>query len=347
MKAAVAEDTALSPVPLMELATAFWAFKTLAAAHELDVFARFSGGGAMSPRELAEALAIEERPAEVLLTGCAALGLLEKRGERYANSPLAEAFLVPGKRYYFGGFVTMHDKLLYEPWGRLVEAIRRNRPVAWDPDKQTSLFEGADPAWLEHFWEGLHSLAAITGGVLAEAVDFSSYSRLLDVGGGSGAFDIELCRRYPHLRATVYDLPFVTEIAAQKIAGAGLEDRVATLAGDFFADEPLPGGHDVIVLSQIMHDWGEAKDREILRKCYEALLSGGAVMISELLVNDEKTGPPSAALMSMNMLVCYFDSRNYTGAEYSAWLRDIGFHDVHVVRFETPGANGVVIGRKP
>src|SRR6266571_931720 len=196
------------------------------------------------------------------------------------------------------------------------------------------------------FWQGMHSLSIFTARGLGEAVDFSRFRELLDVGGGSGAFDIELCTRYPNLSATVYDLPFVTGIAAEKIAESGLSGRVTTHPGDFFADPKYPAGHDVILLSMIMHDWNEQEDRGILRKCYEALAPGGAVVISELLVNDEKTGPPPAALMSLNMLVETLGGRNYTPSEYRAWLEDTGFRDVKVIWFESAGANGAVIGYK-
>ena len=339
-------NTIPSPVPLMQLATAFWAFKALAAAHELDLFTRLSGSPGITTEELAQSFGIHERPAEMLLTACAALGLLEKEGGRYRNSEFSEEFLVRGKRYYFGGLVEMLDKRSYQGWGKLSEAIRTNRPTTWDPDKQSSLFEGEDPDMLALFWEAMHSQSTFTGRALGEAVDFSSFTRLLDVGGGSGAYDIELCERYPHLHATVYDLPFVAEFAAKKVKEAGLEDRIQTVGGDFFADAHFPEGHDVILLSMIMHDWSEPKNREILRKCYEALPSGGAVIISELLVNDEKTGPPPAALMSLNMLI-ETEGRNYTPSEYTAWLTELGFRDVQTVWFEAAGANGAVLGYKP
>jgi predicted O-methyltransferase YrrM len=339
-------DAVLTPVPLMQLATGFWAFKTLAAAGELSLFTRLSGTKGTTPGELARELGIDERPAEMLLTGSAALGLLRKEDGRYRNTPLSDEFLVRGKRYYFGGLVQMFDKRLYPGWGKLTEAIRTNRPTTWDPDTQESLFEGEDPAMLALFWEAMHSLSTFTARVLGQAVDFSRFRRLLDVGGGSGAYDIELCLRYPNLRATVYDLPFVAEIAAANVAAAGLSDRVGIRGGDFFADPAFPEGHDAILLSMILHDWSEAKDREILRRCYEALPRGGAVIISELLVNDEKTGPAPAALMSLNMLI-ETEGRNYTAAEYASWLADIGFGDVQVVSFEAPGANGAVLGHKP
>jgi 3-hydroxy-5-methyl-1-naphthoate 3-O-methyltransferase len=335
----------LSPIPLMQLSTGFWAFKTLAAADELDLFTRLSGTAGITSDELVRALGIHPRPAEMLLTGCAALGLLEKDGGRYRNSPLAEEFLVRSKPYYFGGFVKMLDQRLYPGWGKLTEAIRSNRPTTWDPDKQESLYAGEDPAMLTLFWEAMHSVSTFTARAAAEAVDFSHFQQLMDVGGGSGAYDIELCRRYPHLRATVYDLPFVTKIAADKIAAAGLRDRIGTVSGDFFADAVFPAGHDAILLSMIMHGWGEAKNREILRKCHAALPSGGAVIISELLTNDEKTGPVPAALMSLNMLI-ETEGRNYTPAEYGAWLGELGFRDIRTVWFDAAGANGVVIGYK-
>jgi SAM-dependent methyltransferase len=335
----------ITPIPLMQLATSFWGFKTLATAIDMDLFTRFSTSP-MTAQELAQWFRIEERPAEMLLTGCAGLGLLCKQNGRYCNTPLAEKFLVRAGRYYFGGFVSMLNRRLYSGWDKLPEALSTNRPTTWDPDKQSSLFEGADPAMMQTFWQAMHSLSIFTARALGEAVDFSAFRKLLDVGGGSGAFDIELCLRYPSLSATVYDLPFVTEIAEGRVAEAGLGDRITTRSGDFFADLKYPP-HDVILLSMIMHDWSEQEDRAILRKCYEALPPGGAVIISELLVNDEKAGPAPAALMSLNMLIETVGGRNYTSAEYRAWLEDIGFREVRVVCFEAAGANGVVIGYKP
>jgi predicted O-methyltransferase YrrM len=328
----------------MALSTGFWASKTLAAAHELDLFSRLAGGAEVTVTGLAEALGLHPRPADMLLTGCAALGLLEKTDRGYRNTPLSEAYLVRGKPYYFGGFVEMADKRLYAGWGRLTEALRTNRPTTWDPAVQSSIFDGEDPTLLATFWEAMHSLSTMTARKLGEAVDLGKFRRLLDIGGGSGAYDIELCKQYAALRATVFDLPHVVPIAAGKIAAAGLADRIATVGGSFF--EPLPKDHDVHLLSMILHDWDEAKNRALLRRSFEALPSGGAVVISELLVNDEKTGPAPAALMSLNMLI-ETEGRNYTPAEYSAWLKDAGFRDIETVWFDAPAASGAVIGRKP
>lgn len=332
-----------SPVPLMQLSTGFWAFKTLAAAHELDLFGLLSGGRSATPRELAKMLQIHPRPAEMILTGCAALGLLACEGGRYRNTAVSEAYLVPGKPAYFGGWIAMADKRLYAGWGKLTDAICTNRPTTWNPDTQASLFDGEDPKMLALFWEAMHSLSTMTARALGEAYDFRPYRRLLDIGGGSGAFDIELCRHFPALNAAVFDLPHVAAIAERNVALAGLSDRIEGIAGTFFGE--FPQGFDLHLFSMILHDWDEEKNRTLLRRSFESLAPGGAVVISELLVNDQKSGPAPAALMSLNMLI-ETEGRNYTAAEYAEWLTEAGFRDIETVRFDAPGANGAVIGHK-
>jgi hypothetical protein len=328
----------------MELATSFWSFKTLATAYELDLFTRLSGTGGITAQGLARELRIAERPAEMLLTGCASLGLLDKHDDRYVNSAMSDEFLVRGKPQHFGGLITMFDRRLYAGWDKLTQAIHTNRPTTWDPDRERSLFESADPEMLETFWEAMHAMSRFTARALGDALDLSAFASLLDIGSGSAAFDIELCRRYPELRATAYDLGFVNEIAMRNIVAAGSADRVVTRDGDFF-DEKLPPGHDLHLFSMVMHDWDETRDRELLRKSYAALANGGMVMICELLVDDDKAGPPSAALMSLNKLI-ETEGRNYTAGEYVDWLSEVGFVEPQVIRFESPGANGVVTARK-
>jgi 3-hydroxy-5-methyl-1-naphthoate 3-O-methyltransferase len=336
----------LTLLPLMQLTTGFWASKALFAAHELDLFSVLSRRGGGTTAEVAAGLGIAERPAEMLLTACASLGLLDKRDGRYRNAPLAEKYLVPGGPDYFGGFVAFNDKRLYGTYGQLIEAVRSNRPVGWNPDEQRSFFDSADTMITRNFYDAMHSLSTATGQALAQVADIRARSRLLDVGGGSGAIPIELCRARPGLEATVFDLPHVTGFAAGKIAAAGLSDRIVTAAGDLFASDPYPGGHDVALLSLIMHSFTPDQDRQILAKTFDCLPSGGLVVISELLVNDDKTGPPPAALMSLTMLV-EDEGRNYTAAEYEQWLTETGFRNVRRVPLDVPAANGLILAEKP
>jgi 3-hydroxy-5-methyl-1-naphthoate 3-O-methyltransferase len=331
--------------PLMALVTGFWAAKTLATAHELRLFDRLTDTPGMTFKECAASYGIAERPAEMLLTACAALGLLERDGERYRNSLISERHLVPGRPLYFGGWIDMADRREYPAWMHLKDALYANRPLTWDPARQASLFDGEDPVLMATFWEAMYALSITTSWALADAVDFSRVNKLLDVGGGGAAHDITLCRRYPHLRAAVYDLDFVCELTRKKIEEAGMADRITLLQGDFLKEASLPTGFDAILLSKILLDWEPAECGSIIAKCYAALPSGGRIIISDLFVDDTKDGPVDAALMSLNMLVETW-GRNYTYAEYAAWLADAGCVDIHAIRFDAPAANGVVMGYK-
>nr|WP_252981065.1 acetylserotonin O-methyltransferase [Streptomyces chartreusis] len=339
-------STPPTAAPLMALVAGVWAAQTLATAHELDLFSDLSGTDGTTFEEFAASHGFELRPAELLLSACAGLGLLERREERFVNTPLSEEYLVRGKPLYFGGMVEMAAKREYPAWLRLREGLETNRPLTWNPDKQESLFDGEDPVLVEIFWDAMYSLSISSSQVLAEHVDFSAVRNLLDVGGGGGAYDITLCKKYPELSAAVFDLPFVCELTQEKIDAADLGERIALEPGDMFAKEPFPDGYDAILLSAILHDWSESDDQLILAKCFEALPSGGMIVITELLVDDTKDGPASATLMSLNMLVETW-GRNYTAAEYTAWLLAAGFTDVEVVRFEASATNGAVIARKP
>jgi len=339
-----AAEAELTPLPLMELATSFWAYKTFAAAVELDLFTYLSHHGPATAAEIGAELGLPERPALLLTAACAGLGLLEKAdAERYRNSPLAEEFLVAGKPYWFGGFVRFCDVREYPAWGRVVEALRNDRPLTWTPAPGVGLFDAEDPQMMGLFWQAMHSMSGFSARDFANACDLSGCRALLDVGGGSGAYPIELAKVYPQLHAAVFDLPHVCEIAAERIAEAGLSDRIATIPGDFRAGEPLPKGFDAILLSSILHDWDEATGRRLLADCFEALEPGGAVIVLELLLDDDRSGPAAAALMGMNMLVETEGGQNYTGAQYADWLVAAGFEPPRHIPLETAGANAALI----
>jgi hypothetical protein len=329
---------------LMTLTTGLWATQTLVAAVELDLFTVLAERGGSDVAGVADALSIEVRPADALLTACTALGLLECTDGVFANAPVATNFLVRGRGDFFGDYVRMLQAYVNPGWMRVTEAVRTNRPSRDTPKPEQSVFAADNRPVL--FWEGLAPLSRVTARALATSVDFGQSSTLLDIGGGGAEFSLALCQHYPGLTAIVYDLPHVCSIAESRIALAGQSDRVRVQSGDFFADPQLPGGADAILLSMILHDWDVPQNRELLSKCFQSLPAGGMVVISELLVDSDRRGPLDAALMGMNMLVGTH-GRNYTEPEYHAWLRDAGFVDVRTVRFQAPAANGAVLGRKP
>ncbi|WP_393916532.1 methyltransferase [Halostreptopolyspora alba] len=329
----------------MELTSGIYAFKALALATELGLFTELSHTSTMTVADFAERHGLQQRPAELLLTACTALGLVRLDTDgTYHNTSMSEEFLVRGKPYYFGDWIAVVDRHEYPAYLKLEDALRGNHPTTWDVERQESLFSSDDPAMVEHFWDGMYSLSAYTARMFADALDFARIERLLDVGGGGAAFDIELCRRHPHLRTTVFDLPFVCDLTRSRVTTAELEDRIAVVAGDFFTDR-LPEGHDAVLLSNILHDWGESDVQRILETCAEALPPDGLLIICESFVDDDKRGPLPAALMSLNMLVETW-GRNYTIAEYSAWLRAAGLEPESTNTFEGLGANASLVARK-
>ncbi|MER6391599.1 methyltransferase [Streptomyces sp. NPDC001523] len=341
-----------TPVALMELTTGFWRFKVLAAGVEIGLFSVLERLGGADAARIGTELGLPARPVRMLLACCTALGLLRRLpqgdgGARYLNSPTAAEFLVEGRPHYFGGFVRYSDRYGYPGWGRLTEALRTDRPTTWDPDAQESAFVTADPAVLEGFWGAMFTLSSFTASELGEAYDFTRHRRLLDVGGGAGAFPVGLCRRYPHLRATVLDLPRVAAMARAKAAELGMSDVIEVAEGDFLHDPQLPGGHDVILLSMILHDWDERTGRNLLKKCHAALPAGGAVVICELVLDDDESGPAPAALMGLNMLVETRSGHNWTYAEYARWLTEAGFGPMTVLPLDAAGANAALVARKP
>jgi hypothetical protein len=330
----------------MDLTLGVYAFKALALATELEVFTELADGGSTTLAEFATRHGIDVRPAELLLTACVSLNLLHLDDEgRYTNTAMSSEYLDKNKSRYFGGWITLVDKHEYPAYLEMETSLRGNHPSTWNVETQKSLFEPNDPVVKEHFWDAMHSLSVYTAAQLANAIDFSEIKSLLDVGGGGAAYDIELCQHHPHLKATVFDLPFVCELTKPRVAAAGLSDRIDFASGDFFEVGGIPEGYDAILLSNILHDWGIEDARKILRACAEALPVGGVLLITESFVDDDKRGPAPAALMSLNMLVETW-GRNYTVAEYGEWMVEFGLKPEGVTPFDGQGANGVLVARK-
>ncbi|MEV0115310.1 methyltransferase [Streptomyces sp. NPDC050844] len=337
------DDDDLSPVPLLTLATGFWGSQTLAAAVELNVFTTLAGGRELNTTQAARELGLAERPADVLLTACAALGLLDKTADRYSNSPLAERYLTAGTSEDFSGFVRYCAHRSYPAWGRAAAALRHDRPATWDPDHQDSLHGSADAQMMMVYWGATHSLSRLTAKAVSSVYDFSRHKRLLDIGGGTGAYPIELCRAHPTLAATVLDLAHVCEIARQHIDRAGLNGTVSTTDHDFNSSQSLPDGYDVMLLSRVLHNWDEAHNRRLLEKCHRSSPPGGVLLIIDHLIDDHRDGPAHAALASMNMLIETTGGRNYSEAQYRQWLTDAGFASIRAVRIQAPGGNTALI----
>lgn len=311
--------------------TGFWVSKTLMAAVEADIFSKVEGKQ-VTAQELQQLLGMEERPAQSFAAALVSLGLLEHKAGRFSNSAHASAFLVRQKPGYMGGFIRMVDERVYRAWGQLSWSLANNRPVeAKSGGDAESLFDDAKQEKgiqeIEKFTHAMYGVSIGPAMALAKAFDFTKHKSLLDIGGGSGVYSIWVAKENPNMTATVADLAPVCRVAEQYAASYGLASRVKTIPLDFWKQD-IPAGHDVMFLSHILHDYSEEKDVALLKKVYAALPKGGAVIISEWMLNDDKSGPVPSAMMGLNMIVETNGGRSYTFAEISEMLRKAGFQNI-------------------
>jgi len=324
-----------NPTPVLDLIQAFRRSKTMFTAVSFGIFDRL-GDGAADAALLARELGADSDALERLLDACVALGLLNKGGSVYSNSPVAETYLTRSSPNTLTGYILYSDRALYLLWGNLEGAIREgtNR---W---QQTF---GGEASIFEHFFRtdearrdflsGMDGFGQLSSPAVIAAFDLGRFRRLVDLGGGTGHLALAACARYPQLQGAVFDLPAALWITHEYLKLGKAEGRVVCIAGDFFTD-PLPEA-DIFALGRILHDWSEEKVRFLLRKVCERLPSGGAILIAEKLLNDNKTGPLPALMQSLSMLVCT-EGKERTLAEYTALLRQAGFAQVEGKVTNTP-----------
>jgi acetylserotonin N-methyltransferase len=316
-----------SPQPVLDLIEAFRRSKTMFAAVSMGVFDALQEGPA-SAAELAERLSANAEAIGRLLDGCAALGLLHKRGTLYENDAAAETYLCSGSAHSLRGYVRYSDAALYGMWGHLEDAVREGTH-RW---KQSFGLEGpifsaffrTDEA-MRDFLMGMHGFGILTSPLVVGAFDLGRFRRLVDLGGATGHLAIAACERYGGLHAVVFDLERATALAREQVAKSPARERIEVEAGDFFDDE-LPAA-DLYYVGRILHDWAEDQIERLLQRIFERLPAGGALLIGEKLLEEDGVGPLSANLQSLNMLIVT-EGRERSLGQYTALLRRAGFGTV-------------------
>ncbi|MDE2596413.1 MAG: hypothetical protein KGL44_05990 [Sphingomonadales bacterium] len=293
--------------------------------------------------QLAAGLGVDARALGIHLSLIAAMGFAERREGRWAATAETRRWLHPEAEGYFGPLLAgyrqtnaLHDQLL---------ATLRTGDKAEGHSSSVEEWErGAMPAELAERVTALmnaHSRAAAKA--VAQQGLFTEVTSLMDVGGGSGIFCIELARAWPGLRATVMEIDVVGQQAARYIAAAGVADRVGTAAVNMFTEE-WPQGHDALFFSNVFHDWSEKTNRLLAGKAHAALAPGGRILLHEMLLDDDACGPMTTAAFSVLMLLGT-RGRQYTFAELRYCLEGAGFVDVQAQR-TGGGYYSLVSGRK-
>lgn len=332
------------PAIVLDLLEAFRRSKVMFAAVELGIFDRLDGHS-QTLDELAQALSASADGLERLVDACVGLGLLIKHGGRYENAPAASAYLTSSSPQRLTGYIGYSNVVMWKLWDRLADAVREGshrwqQVYGWDGPIFSHFFK--DERSKREFLMGMHGFGVISSPHVVRSFDLTAFQHLADLGGATGHLAIAACERYPSLTATVFDLPDAIPLAHEIVGQSTVSDRISIQAGDFFTD-PLPPA-DLYALGRIVHDWSAEKIDHLLRRIFESLPAGGALLIAEKVLNDEKNGPRWAQMQNLNMLTCT-EGKERTAAEYREILQRAGFTQVEVRCTNSP--LDAVLGRKP
>lgn len=332
-----------APDHILQVGLGFWASKTLLSAIELEVFTEL----ARHPLPLAELrgrLGLHERSACDFFDTLTALGFLERNDGIYSNTPATDFYLDKRKPSYVGGILEMCNHRLYGYWGHLTEALRTGRPQNEARDGSIPLFEAlyADPARLKEFLAAMSGISRAANQAIARQFPWSGYKTFADVGTAQGDLAVQIALQNPHLTGTGYDLPEVAPIFEEYTEARGVAGRLRFQAGDFFKN-PMPEA-DVITMGHILHDWNLGVKQLLIRKAYDALPAGGALIVYDAIIDDDRRTNAFGLMMSLNMLIETKDGFDYTGADCQGWLRKAGFRETRVEHLVGP--DSMVVGIK-
>ena len=336
-------DQNVTPDGIMQLGFGFWGSKVLLSAIELELFTGLAGTTKPLP-ELAKQFGLHPRSAVDFFDALVSLGMLERTEAGYSNTPATDTFLDKNKPSYVGGMLEMVNARLYGFWGNLTEALKTGELQNEAKGGGAGLFETlyADPDLLAQFLKAMSGISMGPAMAIAEAFPWKDYSTFIDVGCAQGALPVQVAKAHPHLTGGGFDLAPVGPIFDEYVASHGLSDRLTFHAGDFFSG-PIPSA-DVLVMGHILHDWNFEQKFEILGKAYEALPEGGALIVYEALIDDDRRTNTFGLLMSLNMLIETPGGFDYTGKDCQGWMSLVGFSETRVQHLIGP--DSMVIGIK-
>lgn len=318
----------LGPDRIFRLASGFMAAKHLFVAVEMGLFEHLAEGP-RSLEQLAGDTGLPARSLRIVLDAVTALGFAEKRGSRYRNSVLAGRYLSGQGEEDLRPFLQFWNRVSYPRWEALEDAVRG------DGEYETARETGdADQAIVS---EGIQAITAGTARRLAQTYDFSRHHRVLDLGGGTGSFLTAALTKYPDLSGTLFELPPVAALAHDTVAGAGMDGRVEVVAGDFFED-PLPLGHDVMILANVMHNFGPERNLELLRRARTHAPEGGRLLLVDFWTDSTHTQPQFAALMAGEFLLHSGEGDVYSKQELRRWLQSTGWRAVQFRQLAGPAS---------
>jgi hypothetical protein len=329
-----------NPDRILQLGFAFWGSKTLLSAIELGLFTELARG----PRNkdaLRVYMGLHPRGIGDFLDSLVALGVLDRKGGKYRNTPETNLFLDRNKPSYVGGILEMCNARLFGFWNSLTEGLRTGLPQN-EAKSGGNLFEAiySDPAKLKGFLQAMTGLSIGGGMAMAAKFPWKKYKTFVDIGGAQGGVAVRLALAHKKLTGSNFDLPVVGPIFEEYVRSFKLENRLKFHPGDFFKD-PIPSA-DVIIMGHILHDWNLEEKRALIAKVYAVLPKGGAYIIHEAIIDDDRRKNSFGLMMSLNMLIETSAGFDYTGADCRGWMKEAGFRETRVEHLVGP--DSMVVG---
>jgi O-methyltransferase domain/Dimerisation domain len=330
-----------SPATIMQIGSGFWASKVLLSAVNFELFTKLTDNKSMTASQIKNDLGLKctDRNVYDFLDTLTGFGFLNREGiletAKYSNGTDTDIFLDKNKPTYMGGILEMMNERLYGFWGNLEEGLKTGQ-MQNEAKNGENLFEAiyADPERLKIFAHGMTGIQM--GGFIAfaNAFDFSKYKTMTDVGGSAGMLSLMVAKHQTHITCTTFDLPVIEPIAKETIEQFQMTDSVKAASGDFFND-PIPLA-DIVTMGNILHDWDEETKVMLMKKAYDALPTGGAFVVIENIIDDERKQNVFGMMMSLNMLIETGKGFDYTFADFNKWATEVGFKSTALLPLAGP-----------
>jgi precorrin-6B methylase 2 len=330
-----------TPESILQVGLGFWPSKILLSAVEMELFTDLASGP-QSLETIRARKGLHPRSAHDFLDALVALGFLLRRDGEYSNTPATDVFLDKRKSSYIGGALEMANDRLYGFWHHLTEALRTGLPQNEVRSGGLPLFEAlyADPARLKTFLQAMTGISHGANMAIASKFPWTGYRTFADIGAAQGDLAVQIALANPHLSGIGFDLAEVGPIFEEYVEKNSITGRLRFIAGSFF-EQALPRA-DVILMGHILHDWGIEDKRKLIRKAYEAVPEGGALIVYESIIDDDRSKNAFGLMMSLNMLIETPAGFDYTGAECQGWMKEAGFRETRIEHLAGP--DSMVVG---
>jgi len=332
---AAREKAGTLPDRLDQMIRGYMPSRCILTALELDIFTAIGEGA--NAEQIGARIHANARAAEMLLNALVALGLVTKSGGIYSNTPESARFFVQDSKVNHRNGL-LHTANIWHRWSTLTDAVRHGTCIPIDPRNNA---RDSRPKWTLNFIVGMDRNAKARAPLLVQALGTAGVRRILDLGGGSGAYSIAFAKASSDVWCEIFDVPEVVPLTSEYVNKAGVSAQVSLRSGDMLTDD-LGSGYNIIMLNAICHMFSEEQNQQLFRRARQALAPNGRLVVQDFILNPDKTGPQHAALFSLNMLVATDHGASYSETEYFGWMKNAGFADIS--RIKLPGPSGLIVG---